>query len=468
MPDQNLVALVELSKSALQAGEQLCFQANDLSNQASGSVVDVLALDAKVKWVTEGVLEQLRLAVGIAKTIEEKRARLSRQEWDNVRKRHSDALDNILEALGAQLVPPDFHEHLSASSLFGSQHSEGEEPAVVNVLESPRQSLSSTVRKIKSRPERRTWKTLRDFVDDQAIEDVLEKIENGRTHLDDILSQTDEYPEILQRTTSNITERLPDMSTLPAIDTLLSTKDNTITAMARHLESLAAHYDQMAGALNEAEDGEAFGEEDLQAMNRDTEELPSIISELEESLASIISTRDTLAGFSQSSKKSLAQLNGILDDLDELGDIMTEMLQDQDVAQANCEEGLHLLQQHVDTLEHLHEHYVAYQTAFNKLLLEIARRRQYREAAENIVRGMMSQLGAMTEEESQVRERFNSEHGGYLPEDLCLCIGNSPTRWEVLPWNGEEPETLPEIEADLVAQARERLNANAIVDSPNS
>jgi hypothetical protein len=34
--------------------------------------------------------------------------------------------------------------------------------------------------------------------------------------------------------------------------------------------------------------------------------------------------------------------------------------------------------------------------AFNKLILEIARRRQYREAAENIVRGMMRQLDSMT------------------------------------------------------------------------
>jgi hypothetical protein len=37
--------------------------------------------------------------------------------------------------------------------------------------------------------------------------------------------------------------------------------------------------------------------------------------------------------------------------------------------------------------------------AFNKLMLEIARRRQYREAAEDIVRGMVRQLDSMTEGE---------------------------------------------------------------------
>jgi autophagy-related protein 17 len=69
--------------------------------------------------------------------------------------------------------------------------------------------------------------------------------------------------------------------------------------MAHRLESLAAHYDQMAVALRESEAGEAFSQEDLQGatyqfldatltscnildMNRDTNELPSIMAELEE------------------------------------------------------------------------------------------------------------------------------------------------------------------------------------------
>lgn len=34
--------------------------------------------------------------------------------------------------------------------------------------------------------------------------------------------------------------------------------------MARHLESLATHYDQMAAALKDSEAGETYSEEDLQ------------------------------------------------------------------------------------------------------------------------------------------------------------------------------------------------------------
>jgi autophagy-related protein 17 len=57
----DIVSLVLQSKKALQDGEQLCSRANDVSNASAQSAVDVLALDAKVRWVTDGVLEQLRV-----------------------------------------------------------------------------------------------------------------------------------------------------------------------------------------------------------------------------------------------------------------------------------------------------------------------------------------------------------------------------------------------------------------------
>lgn len=58
------------------------------------------------------------------------------------------------------------------------------------------------------------------------------------------------------------------------------------------------------------------------------------------------------------------------------------------------------------TIRDLHEQYISYQTAFNKLTVEISRRQHYKDAAENIVKGMMSQLTAMTEGESNMVSLF--------------------------------------------------------------
>ncbi|KIM39971.1 hypothetical protein M413DRAFT_446875 [Hebeloma cylindrosporum] len=521
----HLVSLVLQSKKALQIGEHLCTRAHTASNASAQAAVDVLALDAKVRWVVEAVGEQLKLAASVAKTIEEKRAQVRKQvhEWDTARTKHTDALEEILESLGSQLVPPDFHQASTDSSLFGSQHGSDDEDAhqspffnatksssshthngigrgrssitpVTSPLQSPtnkkqhRPSLSpvspsATLRRNgpvrppndskvngqgkgskSKKDDRRRWKTLRDFVDDQAIEDALETVESDRSALDITLSKTDDYPETLTQTIHSIHASLPQpnadhRSTLQQTQTIIVQQEALVTSMAALLENLASHYDGMASALRETEleKGEIFSEEDMQVMNRDTEELPAIMAELEESAHAIEGYHTQLQTTKENFEKDMEHLGRVLEDLDELGEIISEMLQTQETIQARVEEDLSDLHHHLTTLVHLNEQYISYRMAFNKLLLEIARRRQYKEAAENIVQGMMRHLESMSEEENRVRAHFNAEYGQHLPEDLCLCIGNSPTRWEVVPWDGTTPETLPDIDRDILTEAKESV-----------
>lgn len=184
----HLVSLVLQSKKALQHGQQLCSKANILTNESAQHAVDVLALDAKIRWISEAVIEQLKLAASVAKCIELKRSQLDRRirEWDIVRSQRVTALDNILEALGAQLVPPDFHQTSTDSSLFGSQGLEDRPNGVID----PQLSPSATVRgnpinrKSHLNNDRTKWKTLRDFADEAAVEEVLDAVEGDRTRID--------------------------------------------------------------------------------------------------------------------------------------------------------------------------------------------------------------------------------------------------------------------------------------------
>jgi autophagy-related protein 17 len=125
----------------------------------------------------------------------------------------------------------------------------------------------------------------------------------------------------------------------------------------------------------------------------------------------------------------------------------------------------------------------------------MGRRLRYREAAETVVRGMIDQLAAMTEgscpvllrcprpseiyfcgfpsrrvpltnsiEEREMRAAFNAEQGSNLPADLCLCVENMPTRWDIVPIE-EQPfesissehredyrEILPTVDSELLAE----------------
>ena len=60
-------------------------------------------------------------------------------------------------------------------------------------------------------------------------------------------------------------------------------------------------------------------------------------------------------------------------------------------------EGLHALHERLVTIEELQSQFTEYQLSYNKLVVEMGRRLQYREAAENIVRGVIDQLAEMTE-----------------------------------------------------------------------
>lgn len=65
----HLVTLVLQSKKALQHGEQLCSRAHAISNASARTAVDVVALDAKVRWVTEAVSEQLTVCMKLVPVV---------------------------------------------------------------------------------------------------------------------------------------------------------------------------------------------------------------------------------------------------------------------------------------------------------------------------------------------------------------------------------------------------------------
>lgn len=54
-----LVSHFLYSKKALAHGQSLCARASTLSSASASTVVDALALEAKTKWITDGVLDQL-------------------------------------------------------------------------------------------------------------------------------------------------------------------------------------------------------------------------------------------------------------------------------------------------------------------------------------------------------------------------------------------------------------------------
>jgi len=88
------------------------------------------------------------------------------------------SLDRVLESLGDQVVPPNLHQMGTGSSLFGSHHSSLHGRPSGEGTISPSDPLAG------GPTGRASWKTLRDFVDERAIEEAMERMEQDRTTLD--------------------------------------------------------------------------------------------------------------------------------------------------------------------------------------------------------------------------------------------------------------------------------------------
>lgn len=133
------------------------------------------------------------------------------------------------------------------------------------------------------RKDRSSWKTLRDFVDERAIEDMLDRVESDRSTLDvsdsslgrkwlptgmpqTLLARTADHPEYLLASIAAIEDDMPAETSLPLFDNIFTAQEDAKGKMAVQLESLTAHYEQMSDILHEHEAGEELSEEDLRGM----------------------------------------------------------------------------------------------------------------------------------------------------------------------------------------------------------
>lgn len=57
----HFVSLVLNSKKALQHGEQFCSKAHELSFETSQVAAELMALDAKARWIAQGILDQMKV-----------------------------------------------------------------------------------------------------------------------------------------------------------------------------------------------------------------------------------------------------------------------------------------------------------------------------------------------------------------------------------------------------------------------
>ncbi|KAG8860805.1 autophagy protein 17 [Serendipita sp. 411] len=444
---KDMLSLVLRSRKALDHTKALCVRAEALSKDSTELALDLVAVDAKVRWATEMIQDQLKA-------------------WDQKRKERTGALDVLLDDLGSQLVPPSFYETTSGSSLFGSQHSDEErgDGAVDGTTKENHVN--------KHNGGRTKWKSLRFFVDEKAIEEAIERMDDDRNALEDLLESTGSQTQNLNAETQAIRNSLATaQSSIPAsTQKLLQDQDAILSRMAQLLLDVTHHFDQMESALADQDAGEVLGDEDMEVLEGDTAELPVIIQETEQNLTKMEEISHKLKSSRETCERDLAHQKSCLTALESLGIEMSDLVDRHQSVEVEATAIQNTLQGHLIAISTLQETYVKYRAAYGSLVQEMSRRQKYREAVEEIIQGMNEQLRAMRQgtshllettsskllaEEMSHREQFSKKEGAYLPEDLCPFVSDLPTVFEISAYDEEVPVS---VDSQYVIEVQQNLS----------
>ncbi|KZP00497.1 hypothetical protein CALVIDRAFT_595304 [Calocera viscosa TUFC12733] len=444
-PTSTLIpSLLQTSKSALQTGQALCTRAHARSLQSASWAVEALAKDARARWGREACERMLREAEGIVVALGGRRGRVLEEirRWDIMRDEATEALDSQLDRLSQVGVPRGMwaarsgeEEGVDPFDEDGSQGDAEDAGGEDGLLVRSGLRDGSGERKGTDKGREageRSRRNLRDFVDEREVDELMDRMEQDRTVLDEALRSPDvPTPHALTSAIAHLRGSLPPPrpSHTHTIHALLAQQEELTSTMSIALESLTLHYEQMQHAASDVRAGIALEREDVDVLVRDTQEVGPILEELELATGQVEQVGERLR------EAGKVQGGQVLDAACEGLENLRKGMQDLAGHIAHIEETttavLPMLNAHLAGVNSLQAHFGEVERAYEQLVLELARRGAAKARAERLIEELEMQLEGWYAEESREREAFLEETGEWLPPGLCPAVGDAPERWVV-------------------------------------
>jgi autophagy-related protein 17 len=339
--------------------------------------------------------------------------------------------------------------------------------------------------------------TLHDFIDETsaetltgAMKDVIDDVQ-GAQH--DISKFIDSLEDNLQSVNELLLDKQAALSSTdsdlqhPNISRILQLLENHAHEMAQGLESLVKHFDLCvtavkhtegagdaalrtvnAGELPEGVDmgdlegpAQPINEEEriemLQVVENDAGEVDDVVMEIADRnadmvgyLEKIVSWRersesaynDVATAFSMLESISARLLNHVAEGARHASHWATERVK--------IEDG-------IAGMGELCETYDRFLHAYDRMIVEAARRKQIKKQMERVVEEAQSRLDQLYEDDLRERELFRDEQGEFLPGDIWEGLNALPPRFDVGRRDGEEVGSIPELPRKTVEEALRRL-----------
>ncbi|KAG0069839.1 autophagy protein 17 [Linnemannia elongata] len=417
-----LLDLMAKSKKGLSFAEQLCSQAHEELDACQGHSTEIEKIFSKLCFVSRQIKVQITTVESLLRIGRSRLSELWTASKDLQRdlKSVSVRMELALRALKGRQVDPEIQKpHPDNNDNKRNINPEGTTSGTMS------DDVSTTA------PPKAT--VLFDFLDEVSLQRLQQE---STERLQRIQATTQRLQELVihfgnQRTefkgymTNAITL---DESALSFAREKMLLQEQQTTTMAELLVSLAKHYDQVVQVLTA--DIHPTDEE-LELLRNDTDEVPIVMEELEESLALVQATTEEVGVREHLYTTAYEEAVVFFKKIEALEPDLVELVDTFRLAEG-LEDDFNATEKLIGEINSLAIWYEEFHNSYGALMVEIVRRHQAHQNQERIVADFMQKMQASYNDEMNQRAVFSERHGKFLPVDLCPTFADTPPQYEVL------------------------------------
>ena len=391
--------------------------------------------------------------------------------------------------------------HLSGVAQEGGQ----EFQVVIEALDSAESKLRHKLDQLRGtvvepslRPADEPRKSLVDFVDESGVQGLLGTIkesidatgaarqtfEQSNTAFQDEINHVKSLWEAEDERKSLAESSNAHWS--PILDILQGMEEHA-QEMADNLESLVKHFDVCVTAIKHTEGGGAAAQkitsdlpegvslglnatempldslsevekkEMLGVLEKDASEVEDVVMEIRDRSAEMEEKFERVAAYSEHLKQDHAREIAAFRLLEQMGDGLSTYVMQSHIFLAKWDEEKAKIEERMEELEDLREFYNGFLGAYDKLIIEIGRRKAMESKMKKAAEDAMAKIERLYAEDLADRDAFRQEQGDFLPVDIWPGLMMPPMRYKICQEDGTA-KSVPDISASVIQRAIRRVS----------
>ncbi|RMZ91518.1 hypothetical protein DV736_g1239, partial [Chaetothyriales sp. CBS 134916] len=450
-------------------------RANSFIREARATVESTAALIARTRYLQRSLLSQLNILTGI---------QLQLQESAHAITLDFDQAINDLDGADKRLQEcVDVLQHTKIEDAFRSHPPPTAAAAAVGAK-----------------------KTLHDFVEEQPVEDVraamravIDSVQDDQRDMDRSLRS---LQDDLHAINELLTDRPPALSATdsdmgqPNLARILRTLEDHAHEMAAGLESLVMHFDHCVAAVKHTEGAgdaviktikegnlpedvadasisgpaqpinEAERLELLHILAEDADQVDDQAVEIQDRDASMEGQLNKIRVWRRNCELAYADVAEAFGRLAAISARLTNYVADSARHTARWAQDRAKVEDGVAGMHELCDTYSNFLNAYDRLIVEAARRRSTRKQMERIIDDAHAKLDQLYNQDLTERELFRNEQGDFLPSDIWHGLHSLPPQFAFARADGVTDDSIPELPRRTVDDALKRLRASMAQPPP--